>query len=104
MSETWYRVEGYGKLTITPLEVERATDKCVFVRDAVLYGSSRSDRVSRHDKSSDYNNWFATEAAAVAFVRGQLESRVRYAEDKVTEAQRALAAFEQKYGKESTNV
>ena len=63
--ETWYRVDKhvYGKddKFINPVEVEKSTDKSVWIR------SEYRNQLDRHAISSDYDSYFRTFAEAKQF-------------------------------------
>jgi hypothetical protein len=76
MSETWYRTTR-GSIRIEPIEVERSTEKSVFVRDPFGFGTPRARAtVDRCAITSEYFQFHRTWDDAKAFLLQQQEEKV----------------------------
>jgi hypothetical protein len=79
MTETWYRVDRYYDDHITPVEVSRTSDKCVWV------GSDR------RMKGGEYSNYFQSWAEAHDYLIDRLRSQVSGYESNLNAARSKLS-------------
>lgn len=79
MTETWYKTGGYGRVLIEPVEVDRATDACVWINNR------RNARISSF--TCYYPTWEAARDALLA-----------EKEDALNAARRRLERAQGEYG------
>lgn len=87
MSETWYKTGGYGRSLIEPVEIERFTDACVWIKGR------------RNARSTDFYNFYPTWQGAKDALVAKAEAKLERAKAEVERARSALD-FASKLAKE----
>jgi hypothetical protein len=70
---TKYKTGGWGKFLIEKIEVEKETEKCVFIKRTDYKGKPILDR---NNKRSDYYNFFDTFEEAKQFLLSKSYNRI----------------------------
>jgi hypothetical protein len=82
--ETWYRVDKWTTKRsnfINPVEVEKSTDKTVWIRN------ERRTKLDRHAISSDYDSYFRTFAEAKEFALKRQSDKIESATNELIRRQ-----------------
>ena len=80
---TWWKV-GAWRTAVEPVEVERETDKCVYVKYAA--------RVARENKVTEWGRFFSTWAEAADYLHTRAVGRVESAKSQLRSAEEELEA------------
>ena len=81
--ETWWQISGYGEITIDPVEVERSTDKFVWIK-----GRRRAKQSDGFYQRSVRGNYYATAAEAWQALEAEYKKRLARAQKELTNTMR----------------